>query len=105
MIKSFIEKIPQNSRIAIFGAGNAGKGLKNYIDVNRKDIKILYFFDSYAQGQVDGISIINSADIDEHKNEFDLLVCATRRDLYYLVPLFDYIDINYIYITCFGKLE
>lgn len=99
MIKSFIEKIPQNSRIAIFGAGNAGKGLKNYIDVNRKDIKILYFFDSYAQGQVDGISVINSADIDEHKNEFDLLLVATTKELHELIIYFEFLNINYIHIN------
>lgn len=99
MIKDFVDKIPNNSRIAIFGAGNAGKGLKNYIDVNRKDVKILYFFDSYAQGQVDGISIINSADINEYKNEFDLLLVATTKDLHELIIYFEFLNINYIHIN------
>ena len=31
MIKSFVDKIPQSCRIAIFGAGNAGRGLRKYI--------------------------------------------------------------------------
>ena len=98
-VEAFVEKIPENSRIAIFGAGFAGIGLKKYIDENRKDIKITFFIDSFVQGEKDGLKIIKTADIDDYKKEFDLLICATRKDLFYLVTFFDYIDINYIYIT------
>ena len=36
-VTKFINKVPKDSKIAIFGAGFAGVGLKKYIDENRKD--------------------------------------------------------------------
>ena len=51
MIKEFVDKIAQNSTIAIFGAGICGRGLKKYIDENRKDIKIAFFVNICLQSR------------------------------------------------------
>lgn len=99
MIKQFVEQIPFNSKIAIFGAGFAGCGLRRYIEENRQDIKIVFFVDSYREGDENGIPIVNFKDLPDNKNKFDLLVCATRKTAFELIGAFKYLDIPFIIIT------
>lgn len=103
MLKDFISQIPQNSKIVILGAGICGQAVKKEIDLTRPDIKILYFVDSYKEGKGDGLEIVNTARLDELKDKFDLLVCATRTELYALVEIFRLLNLNYITIPY--KLE
>ena len=37
MIKNFVDQIKKDLKIAIFGAGYAGIGLKKYMEKHRKD--------------------------------------------------------------------
>lgn len=99
MIKSFVEKIPPNSKIAIFGAGFAGCGLKRYIDENRKDIKTVCFIDTFVQGEKENLPIISTSDLESYKNDFDLLICATRKMVHEIKVIFEYLDIPYLIIT------
>lgn len=99
MIKSFVEQIPHNSKISIFGAGFAGRGLRKYIEENRPDIKIVFFIESFRDGYENGIPILNFKDLPENKNKFDLLVCATRVTDFELIGVFNYLDIPFIIIS------
>ena len=99
MIKNFVDQIKKDLKIAIYGAGYAGIGLKKYIEKNRKDLKISFFIDAYKKGDVDNIPIIDFNNIESVKNSIDLIVCATRRSLHELVALFNYLNIPNIYIS------
>lgn len=99
MIKSFVKQIPYNSKISIFGAGFAGRGLRKYIEENRPDIKIVFFIESHRTGDENGIPIVNFKDLPENKNKFDLLVCATRNTAHELIGVFNYLDIPFIIIS------
>ena len=46
MLENFVNQINKNAKIAIYGAGNAGSGIKEYIEKSRPDIKILFFVDA-----------------------------------------------------------
>ena len=103
MIKEFVEKIPQNSKIAIFGAGLSGTNLKEYIEVNRRDIKVLYYVDSFKEGNQDGLEIVKLIDLPKHTQEIDLLIVATRNRLFEQTIIFDYLGLNYLIVP--NKLE
>lgn len=72
-----INEIPQNSRVAIYGAGEAGTSVKHYIDANRPDLKVVCFFDEALQGQVEGIEIHHIKDIQSFVESFDIALTAS----------------------------
>jgi len=49
-MKTFLNEIPKNNNVLIFGAGLTGKKIYNIIKENRSDIKILGFIDSFKTG-------------------------------------------------------
>ena len=99
MIRDFVKQIPTGSKVAIFGAGIAGCGIKQYLEENRKDIKLLYFFDSFVKGEKEGLKIIDFAEIENYQSNFDILICATRNLLHEIKVIFEYLDISYIAIS------
>ncbi len=99
MLKEFVSKIKSNSKIAIYGAGLSGVGLKKYIEENRQDIEILFYVDSFKTGEEDGLKIVNLGELEQYKNSIDLLIVATTRDFYELEVLFEYLEIPYLGIS------
>lgn len=99
MLKKFTDKIKSGSKIALFGAGNSGSGLKKYIEENRPDIKILFYVDSYATGEKDGLKIVEFKDLDKYAKDINLLVMATRKGLHELDVIFNYLNLPFIVIT------
>ena len=99
MIEQFINQIKKDLKIAIYGAGFAGVGLKKYIETYRKDLKIMFFVDAYKKGDVDGVSIIDFKDIELVKNDIDVIICATRRGAHEIVAIFNYLNIPYLLIS------
>ena len=99
MIKEFIQQIPNNSKIVIYGAGTCGKKLKRDIEKFRPDIKILYFLDSVKTGVEEGIEIVSPKEVDIIKDKFDLLVFAVRHEVYDLVQIAEYLNIPYIVMS------
>ena len=96
--KDFIDKIPQNCKVALFGAGTVGKIIQSYIQEERPDINIICYIDSFITGNIDGIKIYNIKEIENIKNQFELLVITTRTELPHNLTLFKYFDIDNILI-------
>ncbi len=97
MIEEFFNKnVPNNCKIAIYGAGTIGKFFKKYLEKNRTDVKIVYFFDSFVSGKVDEIEIKNPKELETLKDSFDLLVLSTRRSAHVLTEIFDFLGIPFI---------
>lgn len=97
-VKRFVEQVSQNCRVAIYGAGNAGCGLKKYIDEYRKDINIKFFVDAFQSGSKENITIISPEDLVNRKDEIDLIILATRVSSHEIIAVFEYLDIPYVYI-------
>lgn len=99
MIEEFVNQIKKGSKIAIYGAGYAGLGLKKYIQENRKDICVHIFIDAYKEGDVDGIPIVDFKDIELVKNDIDLIICATKNSSFELTTVFNYLNIPNLCIS------
>ena len=58
-----LEQLPQNSTVAIYGAGGRGVLLRDIIRTHRADITISAFIDSYKGGDIDETPIITLAEL------------------------------------------
>jgi len=72
-----ISTLHQRTRIAIYGAGEAGASVKHYIQANRPDLKIVCFFDESLKGQIDDIDIHHIKDIRFFADSFDAVLTAS----------------------------
>ena len=57
IIASFAE-IPQNARLALYGAGKAGRKFRRNIDVLRPDVRVVCYLDTFKTGKFDGLDIV-----------------------------------------------
>ena len=96
--QEFINQIQNGKKIALFGAGVVGKYLLEYMKKYRKDIEIVCFLDSYANGDVDEIKIYNTTEILEIKDLIDLVVMTTRKYCHEFTELFDYFNLPFLLI-------
>lgn len=99
MLKEFVDKIPNSSRIAIFGTSQNGDTIKDFIDTNRPDLKINFFIDSFKTGSHQGINIISLKELQENKSLIDYAIITTRNFVHDIMEVFNYLDIPYIIIT------
>ena len=99
MLKNFVNQIKKGSKIAIYGAGTVGIGLKHYIEQNRPDIKIVFFVDAFVSGEREGLEIKSFKELESVRDFFDLLVVSTRRSAHELIAIFNYFDIKFIMIS------
>ncbi len=72
-----LENIPQNSKIAIYGAGEAGVSVKKHIEKNRPDLNLVCFFDKNAKEDFEGKKVYQIEDITHKINTFDFVVIAS----------------------------
>lgn len=98
-LEKFIEQIPNGSKVAIFGTGEIGIAIKNFIDTNRTDLKITFFIDSFKKGSFEGIKIINLKELEENKASIDYAIITTRNFAHDIVEIFKFLNIPYLLIT------
>lgn len=95
-----IKNLAKDSRIAIYGAGKFGVLIKDYIQQNRSDIKIVCFFDKIVQNDIDGIKVHNIKDIKNFSDAFDFIIIASAANFYIMKTILQYYGIqNYIGIN------
>ena len=70
------KNIPLGARVAIYGSGEIGIGLKNDLNKLRKDITISFFVNSFMSGELDGHRIYNVEDLSDKHSEFDIIIIA-----------------------------
>lgn len=71
-MKYLIENLKQKTKIAIFGAGQAGIEFYNEISAIREDIDVAFFVDTYKQGEICGKKIVPFSRFIEKYNTFNL---------------------------------
>ncbi len=98
-LDKFIEQIPNNKKVAIFGTGEIGIAIKNFIVSNRPDLKINFFIDSFKKGSFDGIKIINLKELEENKSSIDYAIITTRNFAHDIIEIFKFLNISYLLIS------
>jgi SAM-dependent methyltransferase len=79
-----LSEISENSKISIYGAGNVGIRLRNLLKIHRKDVKFLYFLDTYKSGEIyndnnsfrEKINVININDFENIQDKPDFIIIA-----------------------------
>lgn len=101
-----IDKLPSGIKIAIYGAGEAGRSIKNYILTNRSDLSINCFFDEKVKGQIDGINIHHIKDIQSFVNSFDVVIPASFLNSHLMEAILIHYGVNnYIKITNIPRIN
>lgn len=67
-IKNLFAGIPENAKICIWGAANAGRSIKEELAKYRQDTTVCAFIDSVKQGEIDGVKIYKPENMPEIKN-------------------------------------
>lgn len=99
-IKEMFKNIPNNAKICIWGAANAGISIKEELEKYRQDTKVTAFIDSCKQGEIDNIKIYKPENIPEIKKNFDYMIISTRSDCTVIDALLFYYDIkDYVRIS------
>lgn len=89
-----IDNLPKGQRVSIYGAGEAGRIINNYIIENRPDLTVYSFFDEKVSGQVDGLNIYHIKDIQLYKDSFDVVIVASFSNSNLMQTILNYYGIN-----------
>lgn len=72
-----LENIPQNSKIAIYGAGEAGIRVKNYIESKYPGLHLVCFFDKNPKEDFEGKKVYSIEEITQKQDMFDFVIIAS----------------------------
>lgn len=101
--KEVFKNIPKNSKIAIYGSAGAKPFMiLDFIKNERKDVKVVYFIDSFNKGQFNDFEVKLPSDIKNEDADFILVIS----DLSYrevVVTLNTYSKIPIIFIKDYSK--
>ena len=83
MMTELIDSLPSQSRIVIFGAGQAGVNFYRSLQKRRKDIEVAFFLDTYKSGMICEKKIILFSNFinDPESYEFEHIVIASMYHL------------------------
>lgn len=101
--KEVFKNIPQNSKIAIYGSAGAKPFMiLDFIKNERKDVKVVYFIDSFNKGQFSDFEVKLPSDIKNEDADFILVLSDTSyREI--SVTLNAYTKIPVIFIKDYNK--
>lgn len=105
-IKDLFAGIPENAKICIWGAANAGRSIKEELAKYRQDTTVCAFIDSVKQGEIDGVKIYKPENMPEIKNNFDYMIISTRSDCTVIDAMLFYYDIKiYAFELIYDKVK
>ncbi len=87
--EDLFDKIKENSRIVIFGAGEVGKKIFNDIRKEKPSVQILGFIDNFQKGLCLGLPIWSIKQFIDSKTNIDLVVMSTRTAYTVISNIFD----------------
>lgn len=73
----FLNQIPKNSKIALWGTGVAALGLKKVLFEKRNDVKVRFFIDTFKTGEVDSLKIYAPESLSYLQDEIDLIILTS----------------------------
>lgn len=99
-----IDKLDNGLRVAIYGAGEYGLMIKDYIKTTRPDIYIFCFFDRLQKENIDGIKVLNISKIQKYMHEFDKVIIASYSNRYFMEIVLKYYGINnYVFVESLSQ--
>ncbi len=76
-MKLVTQQIPKNSKVCIYGSGETGVIVKNFMNIFRKDLEIVCFIDSFNRGEVNKTKIYSINEFISLNIEYDLIVVCS----------------------------
>ncbi len=76
-IIKMLESVPAGSRVAIYGAGRAGKIVATLIRTHRPDLQLRFFVDTFKSGEVAGLPVYDVNSLQAHLTGIDRLLIAS----------------------------
>ncbi|WP_031481011.1 radical SAM protein [Maridesulfovibrio frigidus] len=70
--------IPSDTRVAIYGAGELGRAVKNYLETRGRGNSVTCFIDSFKEGEFCGLPVVQFQKKLEDACEFDVIVIASQ---------------------------
>ena len=101
LLEDLYNKVPENSKIVIFGACPTGEKIKNDLQKLKPDSKVIGFIDNSISGSFCGLPVKNLKDAVELKDKYDLIIMSTKTDENKIINIFDIYDIPVIPQTSF----
>ena len=72
-----LHDVPHGAKICIYGTGRFGRDVRKFLELHRKDIKLVSYIDNVDHEEVDGIKVINIKDFKMGSLECDLILIAS----------------------------
>lgn len=69
------KKLPKDAKVAIYGSNKTALAIKKELEKLNVDIK--FFINSFANGELDNLPIYKATDLDKYKNEIDTVILAS----------------------------
>lgn len=103
LFEDLFDKIPKQSNIVIFGAGNIGQKILADIQKYKQDVKVIGFIDNHIKDKVNDLPIWSLKEfIDLSKTlNYNLVVMSTRSDYELLNNIFDVYEVPFLAQTEF----
>ncbi|SMF30457.1 radical SAM protein [Desulfovibrio gilichinskyi] len=94
-----VRSIPSNTNIAIYGAGEFGRTVKEHLEQRGQGNHVTCFFDSFGEGEFCGLPVVNIHRIGKETFDFDVVVVASDFSKEIVENLYSQKITNYIIIN------
>ena len=101
LLADLYNKVPENSKIVIFGACPTGEKIKNDLLVFKPNTQVIGFIDNNIKGKFCNLPVWKLKQAVELKENYDLVIMSTKTDECRMLNVFDIFDIPVIPQTTF----
>ena len=101
LMEDLFNKVPENSRIIIFGACPTGKRIMEDLAKFKPNAKVIGFVDNSIQGTYCNLPVYRLKKAIELRNNYDLVIMSTKSDEVQIINIFDIYDIPVVPQTTF----
>ena len=97
MLQDFLDKIPNEGEIFIFGACKIGEKILKDLEIYKPNVKIVGFIDNKVTGSFDGLPVQSLKNF--VKNENKPVIMSTKNDERLILNIFDLYNIPAVQLT------
>ncbi|MCP5049787.1 MAG: glycosyltransferase [bacterium] len=72
-----LSDLPQEAKVCLYGAGEAGRYLLRLLQEKRRDIEVVCFLDSFSSGEKDGLKVLKPEQLVKEGIEYDLILITS----------------------------
>ncbi len=76
-MKLVTQEIPKNFKVCIYGSGETGVIVKNFVNIFRKDLEIVCFLDSFNSGELNNTKVYSIDEFLLQDIEYDLILVSS----------------------------